>query len=136
VLGEDAGGGAAGAAYRDGFLGLGLVTAGGGDGGERDLERLGVDDVEERERCLHLAGGGLYEAVGALAGGGVGVGVRGRGGLGDDELHDAPPVVLVGCLGPSAVFVHLGGPPGFPGCMGNVMGTEDRSQWTKRMSFE
>jgi hypothetical protein len=34
--------------------------------------------------------------------------------------------------GPSAVLAHLGGPPGFPGCWDNDMGTGVLCHWTKR----
>ena len=69
---------------------------GGGDGGEGDLEGLGVDHAQVRERGLHLVAGGLGQAVGALAGGGVQAGVGFTGGVGNDGGHGFLQVLLVG----------------------------------------
>ena len=106
---------------------LGDLVGGRGGRGERDLERLRVDHAQERQRRLHVLGGGPRQAVPAPPRGRVGVQVRVRvrrpGGLGDDGWHAAPPVVLVVWLGPSAVVRHPGGPPGFPGCIFNTRGT-------------
>jgi hypothetical protein len=79
VVGEDADYGAALTAYRDGLFVFWDLVCGGGDGGERDLERLGVDRAQVRECVLDLLGGRLGEAVGALPGGLVGVRVRMQG---------------------------------------------------------
>jgi len=102
-FGEDADGGAAGGAQRDGLFVFGVV-GGLGDGGEGDLEGLGIDHAEVREGRVHLVGGGLRQPVGALAGGRVSVWMRFLGGVGDDGEHGSSRYGWVG-LGPSAVLV-------------------------------
>ena len=83
-FGEDADRGAALAAEGDGLVVFGLI--GGGRGGHRegDLEGLGVDHAQIRERGLDLVVAGLRQAVGPLACGIVRVDVRVFGGVGDD----------------------------------------------------
>ena len=71
-------------------------SAGRGDCGEGDLEGLGVDHAQVRERGLDLVGGGLGQAVGALAGGGVQARVGFAGGVGDDGGHGLLQVLLGG----------------------------------------
>jgi hypothetical protein len=64
-------GGVAVAAHREGLLVLGGFAFGGlagarGGGRQRDLERFGVDHAQERQRRLHVLGGGPGQAVAAL----------------------------------------------------------------------
>jgi hypothetical protein len=94
--GEDSDRGAAGAAERDELVVFGVVGAGWGDCGEGDLEGLGIDHAQVGERGLDLVGGGLGEAVGAVAGCGVQAGVGFPGGVVDDGGHDLLQVRLVG----------------------------------------
>jgi hypothetical protein len=82
-----------------------------GDCGEGDLEGFRVNHAQVRERGLHLVGGGLRQAVRALASGRVSVRMCFLGGVGNDGGHDLLQVMLGGSRAVGGV-----GAPRRPAC--------------------